>query len=111
MLATELQERKAGQSTLPANLLGGAVGYCVFLILDGTGLADFLDLAPVSKFELLDVLWVVLLALLGMALAVIAGHHDESRPRRSSAGSPTARSSARWPPASSSASSARSRRS
>lgn len=73
VLASELQERKAGQATLPANLLGGAVGYCVFLILGGTGLANLLQLTPVSKFELLDVLWVVLLALVGMALAVIAG--------------------------------------
>jgi len=73
VLATELQERKAIQSTLPANLLGGAVGYCIFLLLDGTGLADFLHLDPVSKFELLDVLWVVLLALVGMTLALIAG--------------------------------------
>ena len=73
VLATELQERKAGQVTLPANLLGGAVGYCVFLIVGGAGLANFLDLAPVSDFELVDVLWVVLLALLGIALALVAG--------------------------------------
>lgn len=73
VLATELQERKSNVSTLPANLLGGAVGYCVFLLLGGTGLADFLDLPPVSKFELLDVLWVVMLALVGMALALCAG--------------------------------------
>jgi H+/Cl- antiporter ClcA len=73
VLATELQERKASQSTLPANLLGGAVGYCVFLILHGTGLANFFHLAPVSTFEVQDVLWVVLLALAGMAIAVITG--------------------------------------
>jgi chloride channel protein, CIC family len=72
VLATELQERRANQMTLPANLLGGAVGYCVFLILNGTGLSDFLELTPVSKFELWDVLWVVLLALVGMALALCA---------------------------------------
>lgn len=73
VLATELQERKAGQATLPANLLGGAVGYCVFLLLGGTGLANFFELSPVASFELVDVLWVVLLALLGMALALLAG--------------------------------------
>lgn len=71
VLATELQERKANESTLPANLLGGAVGYVVFLLAGGTGLADFLDLEPVSHFDLLDVLYIVLLALVGIVLAAI----------------------------------------
>ena len=71
VLGTEIQEQKRGKATLAANLLGGAVGYCVFLILGGTGLQDFLDLPPVTSFEAVDVLYALVLPVIGVLLAVI----------------------------------------
>ena len=73
VLGTELQNKQAAQSTLPANLLGGAIGYCIFLLLGGTGLANYLKLPPVTSFKAVDLLYVVLMALLGIVLAVITG--------------------------------------
>ncbi len=72
VLGTELaQDRKAGLATLPANLIGGAVGYGVFLLIGGTGLADYLHLQPIQHFTLWDALIVVAMALLGLALAIV----------------------------------------
>jgi chloride channel protein, CIC family len=72
VLGTEIAETKQqGLSTLPASLIGGGVGYAVFLLLHETGFADFLHLPPVTSFRLLEALIMVPLALLGLVLAVL----------------------------------------
>ena len=72
VLGTEIAETKQqGLSTLPAALIGGGVGYGVFLLLHETGFADFLHLPPVQSFRLLDAVLMVPLALLGLVLAVL----------------------------------------
>ena len=55
VLGTEVAEtRQKGLSTLPAALIGGGVGYGVFLLLHETGFVNFLHLPPVQSFRLLD---------------------------------------------------------
>jgi H+/Cl- antiporter ClcA len=72
VLSTEVAETKQrGLSTLPAALIGGGVGYGVFLLLHETGFANFLHLPAVQSFRLLDAALMVPLALLGLALAAI----------------------------------------
>ncbi len=72
VLGTEVGAKKGtGLSTLPANLIGGAVGYAVFLLLDGAGLAGLLGLPPVPSYDLLDGVLMVPLALIGLALALL----------------------------------------
>ena len=71
VLGYEVQQQAKGRATLAANLLGGAIGYIIFGLLGGTGLANFLDLPAVTSFKFLDVLYVIVLALAGVVLAVI----------------------------------------
>jgi H+/Cl- antiporter ClcA len=72
VLGTEAaQSRQSGLELLPANLIGGGVGYAVFLALHNTGFVDFLHLPPVTSFRLVDALAMVPLALLGLVLAVL----------------------------------------
>jgi len=71
VLGYEVQDQERGRATLAANLLGGAIGYIIFGLLGGTGLAGYLDLPPVTSFKFLDVLYVMILAIVGVALAVI----------------------------------------
>jgi H+/Cl- antiporter ClcA len=74
VLGTEIAETRAqGLTTLPASLIGGGVGYAVFLLLHETGFANFLHLPPVQSFRLLDAVLMVPLALLGLLLAVVTG--------------------------------------
>ena len=48
VLGTEVAEtKKQGLSTLPASLIGGAVGYGIFLLLGEVGFLGFLHLPPV----------------------------------------------------------------
>ena len=72
VLGTEVAgTRKQGLSTLPAALIGGGVGYGVFLLLHEAGFANFLHLPAVTSFRLLDAFVMVPLALLGLVLAVV----------------------------------------
>jgi H+/Cl- antiporter ClcA len=74
VLGTEIAETKQqGLSTLPAALIGGGVGYGVFLLLHETGFANFLHLPQVQSFRLLDAALMIPLALLGLVLAMITG--------------------------------------
>jgi H+/Cl- antiporter ClcA len=74
VLGTEVAEtRKQGLSTLPASLIGGGVGYAVFLLLQGTGLVDFLHLPPVQDYSVWDAFLMVPLALIGLVLAILTG--------------------------------------
>ncbi len=59
--------------TLPANLIGGAIGFLVFTAIGSSGLQDYLHLSPDEPLVALDLVVVVLMALVGVALAVIAG--------------------------------------
>jgi H+/Cl- antiporter ClcA len=72
VLGAEVAETKQkGLATLPASLIGGGVGYAVFLLLHETGFVNFLHLPPVSSYRLLDAVVMVPLALLGLVLALL----------------------------------------
>jgi len=60
-------------ASIPSNLLGGAIGFAIFQLLGGQGVADFLDLGPMPDGAIGDVLWVMAFAILGMCLAIFAG--------------------------------------
>jgi small-conductance mechanosensitive channel len=59
-------------ASMSSNLLGGAIGFAIFQLLGGVGVADFLDLGPVPEGSFGDVLWVMGFAIVGMLLAVFA---------------------------------------
>ena len=74
LLGTELIADPAKRSlNLPANLIGGAIGYFVFFAVGNTGLQDYLDLPPTRAYAPIDILLVVLFGLLGLVLALISG--------------------------------------
>jgi H+/Cl- antiporter ClcA len=74
VLGAEVAETKEkGLATMPASLIGGGVGYGVFLLLHETGFVNFLHLPPVHSFRLLDALIMVPLALIGLVLAILTG--------------------------------------
>ena len=53
VLGTEVAETKQqGLSTLPASLIGGAIGYGIFLVLGEVGFLGFLHLPPVGELRL-----------------------------------------------------------
>ncbi len=64
VLGTEVAETKQqGLSTLPASLIGGGVGYAIFLLLHETGFVNFLHLPPVPSYSVWDAFLMVPLAL------------------------------------------------
>ena len=72
VLGTEVAEtKKQGLSTLPASLIGGGVGYAVFLLLHETGFVNFLHLPPVQDYTIWDAFLMVPLALVGLVLALL----------------------------------------
>jgi len=72
VLGTEVAETKQqGLSTLPAALIGGGVGYAIFLLLHETGFVNFLHLPPVQHYTVWDGFLMVPLALLGLGLALL----------------------------------------
>lgn len=74
VLATELmKDSEARARNLPANLIGGAIGFMIFTYIGSTGLVNYLDLAPAGPIELLDVILVIAFALVGLVLGVVAG--------------------------------------
>jgi H+/Cl- antiporter ClcA len=74
ILATELvKDPEAKAKNLPANLIGGAIGFLIFFAIGSTGLEDYLHLAPEGALGPVDVLVVVGMSIIGMALAIIAG--------------------------------------
>jgi len=74
VLGTELiQDPQSRSRNLPANLIGGAIGYFVFFAVGSTGLQDYLDLAPTRAYAPIDVVLVVVFGLLGLVLALISG--------------------------------------
>ena len=74
VLGSELiPDPDARTRTLPANLIGGSIGYLIFFAAGSSGLENYLHLAPTQPFKPIDVLLVVLFGLLGLVLALIAG--------------------------------------
>jgi H+/Cl- antiporter ClcA len=74
VLSTELvKDPDAKAKNMPANLIGGAIGFLIFFAVGSTGLQDYLHLAPDEAYGLADVIVVLLMAILGMTLAIIAG--------------------------------------
>ena len=74
VLGSELiPDPEARARTLPANLIGGSIGYLIFFAFGRSGLENYLHLSPTQPFEPLDVVLVVLFGLLGLVLALIAG--------------------------------------
>ncbi len=72
VLGSEVAQTRGGSyASLPANLIGGAVGYAVFLLVGSSGLCGLLGLAPVEHIRPLDVLLIVAMTLVGMLLAGI----------------------------------------
>ena len=113
VLGTELiKDPEAKARNLPANLIGGSIGYLIFFAA-GQHRARELP-APRARRQPIQPIDVVLVVAVRAARAGAGAHRGRPVPgrrRRSSAGSRAARSSGRWSPASSSASSGSSRRS
>ena len=74
VLGTELiKDKTAAAATLPANLIGGAIGFLIFTGVGYPGLGNYLDLPQVPGFQISDVVLIVVLAILGVVLAIVAG--------------------------------------
>jgi H+/Cl- antiporter ClcA len=74
VLSTEIAgTRQSGLATMPANLIGGVVGYGVFYALHSSGFVNFLHLPPVTSFRVVDAVVMVPLALIGLVLAILTG--------------------------------------
>ncbi len=73
VLGTELITDPASRSrNLPANLIGGSIGYLVFLAVGSTGLQDYLDLPPSRAYGIVDIPLVVVFGLIGLVLALVS---------------------------------------
>ena len=74
VLGTELmKDPEARARNLPANLIGGAIGFLIFTSIGSTGLVNYLDLAPAGPISPSDVVLVIVFGLVGLALGLIAG--------------------------------------
>jgi H+/Cl- antiporter ClcA len=72
VLGTEVAATKMeGLSVLPASLIGGAIGYGVFLVLGEAGFLGFLHLPHVGAYVWWYALLMVPLALVGLFLALL----------------------------------------
>jgi H+/Cl- antiporter ClcA len=68
-----VKDPEAKSRNLPANLIGGSIGYLVFLAAGSSGLQNYLHLAPSQAFKPEDVVLVIVFGLLGLLLALVAG--------------------------------------
>lgn len=74
VLGTELiTDPDARKRNLPANLIGGTIGFIVFYLAGNTGLYDYLHLTVTDRIGPPELLVVVPLALVGLGLALVAG--------------------------------------
>jgi H+/Cl- antiporter ClcA len=74
VLGTELiSDPNTRSRNLPANLIGGAIGYMVFFAVGATGLQDYLDLPPTRAYAPVDVALVVVFGLVGLVIALVSG--------------------------------------
>jgi H+/Cl- antiporter ClcA len=58
---------------LPANLIGGSIGFLIFLAVGSTGFQDVLHLDVTQPYVPLDMVYAALFGLVGLTMAVIAG--------------------------------------
>jgi H+/Cl- antiporter ClcA len=74
VLGSELiADPEAKARTLPATLIGGSIGYFVFLAAGSSGLQDYLHLSASGTYRPIDGVLVVVFALVGLALALLSG--------------------------------------
>ncbi len=74
VLGTELiNDPESKSRNMPANLIGGSIGYLIFFAVGSTGLENYLHLDPSQPFTPWDIPLVVVFGLLGLVLALIAG--------------------------------------
>jgi H+/Cl- antiporter ClcA len=74
VLGTELiADPEARSRNLPANLIGGAIGYFVFFAVGNTGLQNYLDLPATRAYAPVDLVLVVIFGWVGLVLALISG--------------------------------------
>jgi H+/Cl- antiporter ClcA len=74
VLGTELvRDPEARSRNLPANLIGGSIGFLIFFAAGSSGLQNYLHLEPSQPLQPQDVVLAVLFGLLGLVLAVAAG--------------------------------------
>jgi H+/Cl- antiporter ClcA len=74
VLGSELiADPEAKARTLPANLIGGAIGSLIFMAAGSTGLQDYLHLSPDQPYEPFDIPLVVAFGLVGLVLALVSG--------------------------------------
>ncbi len=74
VLGAELVKDPGAKSrNMPADLIGGAVGFLIFFAAGTSGLNNYLHLAPSQPIRPEDVVLVVVFGLLGLVLALIAG--------------------------------------
>lgn len=74
VLGTELiKDKTAAAATLPANLIGGAIGFLIFTGVGYPGLGNYLDLPQTPGVTFVDVIMAIALALVGLVLAIVAG--------------------------------------
>jgi H+/Cl- antiporter ClcA len=74
VLGSELmKDAEAKSRSLPANLIGGSIGYLIFFVVGSTGLQDLLHLPPSKPLTFLDPLLAVVFGLLGLLLAIVSG--------------------------------------
>ena len=74
VLGTELiTDPEKRSRNLPANLIGGSIGYLVFYAVGSTGLQDYLGLPPTRAYAPIDIVLVVVFGLIGLVLAVVLG--------------------------------------
>jgi H+/Cl- antiporter ClcA len=74
VLGTELVKDQVAKSrNMPANLIGGSIGYFIFLAAGSSGLQDYLHLTSPQAYQPIDIVLVILFGLLGLVLAVITG--------------------------------------
>lgn len=72
VLGTELIHDPAARTrNLPANLIGGSIGFLVFFAVGGTGIANVLHLTVTEPPGPAEVLVVVPMALVGLVLAIV----------------------------------------
>jgi H+/Cl- antiporter ClcA len=74
VLGTELiADPDARSRNLPANLIGGSIGFLVFFAVGSTGLQDYLELQPTDAYAAVDIPLVVACGLIGLVLALVSG--------------------------------------
>jgi H+/Cl- antiporter ClcA len=74
VLGSELvKDAEARARNLPANLIGGSIGFLIFFAAGSSGLENYLHLSPTQPYQPYDAALVLAFGLVGLILAVIAG--------------------------------------